>query len=157
MSPLLVVLDIDETLIHATTRDDRGTPDFVIEGWKVLKRPHVDPFLEYCLENYDVGVWTSAGETYAELIMKQLACLSSFRFIWSREKCTTKFDTETYEYHPTKKLKKLLGRGWSNERIIAIDDSPNKWESSYGTFWRYHLLRETSKIQSWSSFVSIWR
>ena len=162
MNRLLVVLDLDETLIHATTKEDLGEPDFDMEGWKVYKRPHLNRFLDYCFEHFDVAVWTSAGELFADGIVTQIMPSRALKFVWSAERCTQHFNSETLEYYPRKLLKKICRRGWSANRIVAIDDTPSKWEASYGNyvqvlpFFGDRTDRELLDLQEYlSSLISV--
>src|SRR3954469_12635188 len=72
MHPLLVILDLDETLIHAADEPLARAPDFVVHGYSVYKRPHLDAFLAALLERYRVAIWTAASRFHAEPILARL-------------------------------------------------------------------------------------
>ena len=72
--PLLkfLILDLDETLIHATEQPLIHQADFETELYYVYKRPYVEEFLEFCFANFRVGVWTTAGEEFARDVVKNI-------------------------------------------------------------------------------------
>ena len=57
-------------------------------------------------------------------------------FIWSREQCTQRIDPETGQLFWLKNLKKVKNRGHDLDRVLMIDDSPEKLQKNYGN----HLL-----------------
>ena len=68
MKPLLI-LDIDETLIHTENVPDEYAAqydyDFKFNGrgkseFYTKKRPYLEQFLDYAFENFDVAIWTAA-------------------------------------------------------------------------------------------------
>lgn len=54
-SDILLVLDLDETLIHATSRKLFLMEDFRIEKFFVYKRPHLDWFLNEVSKDFKLG------------------------------------------------------------------------------------------------------
>ncbi|MDD9945544.1 MAG: HAD family hydrolase [Myxococcales bacterium] len=137
MQPLLVVLDLDETLIYASETELAHRPDFAAGSYSVYKRPFLDEFLEQALASYDVAIWTSSTAPYALAIAAELVHdIASFKFIWARDRCTARMDPETQECEFTKNLAKLRRRGFSLERTIVVDDSPEKHRRNYGNLVR---------------------
>ena len=133
----LLILDIDETLIFATESPLTRSPDFVAGHYLVYERPYVREFLKYCSENFEVAVWTTSTEAYAESIIARLfGDKSVLRFIWSRDRCTWVFDEDTYDRIQIKKLDKVRRLGHRVESITVVDDSPNVWKQSYGNLVR---------------------
>ncbi len=129
----LLVLDIDETLIHSTLERLDREPDFIVDPYFVYKRPGVDHFLESCLDWFEVGIWTSATRYYAEEIIKNLiGDISRISFLWCRERCTRRFDYSTREEYYLKDIKKLKRRGYNIEKIIIIEDSRQAVQRNYG-------------------------
>src|SRR5437867_4234056 len=91
----LLILDIDETLIHACYKPLARTADDVIEDIFVYERPFVRRFLEFCLREFAVAVWTSAQTSYAHSILELLLGNTlPLQFVWCRERCTRRFDVE---------------------------------------------------------------
>ncbi|CAN0863600.1 hypothetical protein LINGRAHAP2_LOCUS8737 [Linum grandiflorum] len=39
------------------------TPDSSIGTFNVYKRPHVEDFIKFCLERFEVGIWSSSKES----------------------------------------------------------------------------------------------
>jgi TFIIF-interacting CTD phosphatase-like protein len=106
---LLLVLDIDETLIYASeTRLDRP-PDFTTTRYSVYIRPHLEEFLSFCFENFSVGVWTSASASYAKVVLREIMpeLHNHLIFVYSQWECSTRFDAELQNYYPRKPIKKL--------------------------------------------------
>jgi RNA polymerase II subunit A small phosphatase-like protein len=128
----LLVLDLDETLIHATAVPLERAADFTVEAYHVYKRPHLASFLRYALATFDVGVWTSAGENYARQVLDRLALSQALRFIWTSQRCTTRRHAVTGDSVELKRLAKLKSMGYALEHIIAVDDSPQKHRDNHG-------------------------
>ncbi len=139
MTQKLLILDLDETLIHASEKRLSRESDFiVVNKYFVYKRPLVEKFLTWAFDNFKVAVWTSATENYAAEIVENV--FSPFQnklsFVWSRARCTTSLDFETRETFWEKKLTKLRRRGYQLENVIVVDDSPQMWRNSYGNLVR---------------------
>ncbi|MGO1070664.1 NIF family HAD-type phosphatase [Lysobacter sp. CA199] len=131
-SPLLLVLDLDETLIHASEVELDRPADFRAVGYHVYRRPHLQTFIDHVLAHFQVGVWTSSGRTYAEAVVAALFPPQSLRFAWSSERCSISRDWTTGEYLNRKRLQKLKRHGYRLERMLAIDDTPYKHAYNYG-------------------------
>jgi len=65
MNRLLLVLDLDETLVHATSPPLGRPCDFMTEEFFVYVRPGLTEFLEGIVNDFEVAVWTSSSEAYA--------------------------------------------------------------------------------------------
>jgi len=139
----LIVLDLDETLVHATSKDIANW-DFEVGKYKVIKRPYLDDFLKQLSNHYKIGVWSSASDDYViEVVKKAFPVDYHLEFIWGRSKCTYKIDYSKIEEQgyadpfahgnyvkPLKKLKKL---GIAPiEHILIVDDTPFKCAQNYG-------------------------
>jgi RNA polymerase II subunit A small phosphatase-like protein len=130
-----LILDIDETLIHAAENPLSQKPDFIVGNkYYVYKRPLVEQFLGWCCEHFDVAVWTSATNDYAAEILANIfpQGQKDLLFVWCRERCTQSLDIETREVFWEKKLTKLRRRGYNLNNVIVIDDTPQMWRNSYG-------------------------
>ena len=129
----LLVLDLDETLVHSSEAKLDRTPDLVADQYFVYERPFVRDLLEFGFENFEVGIWTTATEGYARHILNSLVGgLDRFRFIWTRDRCTWVFDEASNERIQVKKLEKLKRQGYKPESVIAVDDTRSAWRFSYG-------------------------
>lgn len=137
MNPLLLILDLDETLIHATgTRLDRPE-DFRVYDYFVYKRPHVDSFLHEVLGRYRVAIWTSSGREYAEAVVANLlADTTRLEFFWCSERTTLRYDGDVMQHVQLKKMEKVKRRGYDLDRVLVLDDSPEKHVKNYGNLVR---------------------
>lgn len=140
---MLLVLDLDETLIYASERVLEGVAwDFRAGGYYVYKRPHVDEFLSYCAQAFEeVAVWTSASRGYAMQVVAALFGADyPLSWVWASERCTRRFDPERMTYYWVKDLRKLKRKGYALERVIGVDDTPRKYERSYGNLVRVSMF-----------------
>jgi len=132
----LLVLDLDETLIHATDKSEYKH-HFVVGPYIVFKRPYLENFLNFCNEHFEIGVWTSSTEDYANRIIKEIIPEHiNIKFLWSRDRCIREMNYETNEINWVKDLKKLKKKGYSLSNIIVVDDSPGKLKRQYGNLVR---------------------
>ncbi len=133
----LLILDIDETLIHASETVLEDRPDFTVEDFHVYKRPHVDEFLDYSLENYKVAIWTTANKPFAHSIVQKLfEEPDQLEFVWSKEKCTMVYNHQIFEHQHLKNLSKVKKKSFSLDHVIMVDDSPYKLKKNYGNLVR---------------------
>lgn len=128
----LLVLDLDETLIHAREDALERAADFRVGPYHVYRRPHLDAFVAEVLQHFDVAVWTASGGVYAAQVVAQIFPTGSLKFVWSSRRCTRTRNWMTGEYTTAKKLAKLKRHGFALESIIAVDDTPSKYANSYG-------------------------
>lgn len=128
----LLVLDLDETLVHASEWPLEREADFRIHAYHVYGRPRLDAFVAWTLAHFDVGVWTSSGRKYAEPLVERIFPPGALRFLWCSERCTLARNWTTGDYDRVKPLKKLKRRGHALESIIAVDDTPSKHRRNYG-------------------------
>lgn len=139
----LVVLDLDETLIYATKTPLEKNADFLTGKYHVYKRPFFDEFIHELKTNFLVAVWSSASDDYVAEIVKVLFPKNyPLEFVWARSRCTLKhiFD-ENFTYRHTmsdspyifaKHLRKLKKQGFDLNRILIVDDTPEKCSANYG-------------------------
>lgn len=137
MPRTLLILDLDETLIHATEQALVHRPHFEIPPYHVYKRPLLTPFLEECSEHFELAVWTSATADYASAVIGQIwPTTLGLSFLWSRTRCTRRLDLERMHHIWIKDLKKVKKMGYSLERVLMVDDSPAKLTRQYGNLVR---------------------
>jgi RNA polymerase II subunit A small phosphatase-like protein len=134
----LLILDLDETLVFAT--DDPPpprAPDFTAGPFAVLKRPFVDDFLAQLADDFTLSVWTSSSSAYALPIVHRLVPdPAALAFVWCCNRCTRRFDPEWQEYYWAKDLRKVRRLGYALERVLIVDDSPEKVARHYGNHVR---------------------
>lgn len=129
----LLVLDLDETLVHATEEPLARPADFDVGPYAVYERPHARPFLEQVLARFAaVGVWTASTRSYAMPVLARLVDPDRFAFVWCRDRCTLHVDWDTREAEYLKDIRKLTRRGHRREAILFVDDTPAKLARSYG-------------------------
>jgi TFIIF-interacting CTD phosphatase-like protein len=129
----LLILDIDETLLYATEEPLDIQEDFKVGEYYVYLRPYLKRFLDYCARNFEIAVWTSSTESYAEAICRQLFPEPSpIAFLWARKRCTRCVDYEIGEQYWVKDLKKVRRKGYALEQIIVVDDTARKFKRNYG-------------------------
>jgi TFIIF-interacting CTD phosphatase-like protein len=133
-----LILDLDETLFHATEiefLDEMNIPhDFMMDDfYHVYLRPHLQDFLKTAFEYFDVAVWTSASQSYAEDIVKKIFP-DNLKFLYTREQCTKKLDYDTMEFVYLKNLKNLKKLGYDINKLLIVDDSPEKVAQNYGNY-----------------------
>ncbi len=133
MQPLLVILDLDETLIHGTETPLDRPPDFCCGPYLIYRRPGLADFLDGLKEVFSVAVWTSADPTYASCVVENIFPEDmELEFLWSRRRCTHRNIPETGEQQVFKNLKKVKRWGFALERVLVVDDSPSVYARSYG-------------------------
>lgn len=140
----LLILDLDETLIHATTELLRDSCDFSVFGYNVYKRPHVDAFIRICAANFKLAVWSSASDDYVQAIVAALFPKDiTPEFVWGRTRCTPmsplKIDEYGYynidgfsHYAYTKQMRKVRRKGYDLRGVLIVDDTPEKVRNCYG-------------------------
>lgn len=141
---ILVILDLDETLIHATETPGYGEWHFELDKYKIYIRPGLSKFLEKLKESFRVAVWSSASDDYVKQVVEKIFPLDyPLEFVWGRSRCTLKHDQsilEQYGYsncyshqHYVKPLVKVKKKGIARlEKILIIDDTPAKSRLNYG-------------------------
>ena len=134
---ILVIIDLNGTLLH---RPSRQHPSHFIE------RPYTKAFLEYCISNFVVGIWSSARpQNVSNMVAGLLTSeqMSKCAFVWSRDKF--RLSAEDYNAHVQcyKRLTQvwsdvsiqtthpfaMYGQFWDQSNTILIDDSIEKGRS----------------------------
>jgi RNA polymerase II subunit A small phosphatase-like protein len=142
-SEILVILDIDETLLYATKEQLDIDHNFKISDYFVYIRPHLHEFIEFVDQNFQYAIWSSASDNYVKEITEKLELTNKAVFCWARSKATYKrpssFDSDgnlnvdSIDHHFfVKRLKKVKKLGFDLERILIIDDTPHKSQENYG-------------------------
>ena len=139
---ILLVLDLDETLIHSCETPLETEADFRVSKFYVYKRPYLEEFLSACSEWFELAVWSSASDNYVHQIVHEIfPNPKQLEFVWGASRTTTRrtqidhyqeYGGSIGEYHDEKRLRKLKRFGWSIERILIVDDSPEKCKQNYG-------------------------
>jgi TFIIF-interacting CTD phosphatase-like protein len=133
----LLVLDLDETLIHTNetgVTHNNAKQDFLIsEGYSVSIRPGLENFLYYCFSSFkETMIWTAATNDYAYEVLMKITQIPNFVRIWDRSRCSYKRDMEKLEDYWIKDISKLSRIGYDKKKILCIDDTRRNYEKSYG-------------------------
>lgn len=141
-NPALLILDLDETLIHATSTPLEREADFSVFNYSIYIRPHLNYFLHLVKSHYQLAVWSSASDDYvAEVVKRIFPPEIPLAFVWGNSRCTPysphlqedSFYANGFgQYQYAKKLNKLRKRGWNLDRVLIVDDTPAKVKFNYG-------------------------
>tara|TARA_R110002012_G_scaffold252242_2_gene431221 strand:- start:1604 stop:2167 length:564 start_codon:yes stop_codon:yes gene_type:complete len=130
---ILLILDLDETLIHATEKKLDIESDFQYAEYFVYKRPNLIEFLTEMSEHFKLAVWSSADDKYVCDVVNLIKPTEiEFEFVWARSRCTLKRDYELDQYVREKRLKKIKKQGFRLEKSLIVDDSPEKTRDNFG-------------------------
>uniref|UniRef100_A0A7N0RES8 FCP1 homology domain-containing protein n=1 Tax=Kalanchoe fedtschenkoi TaxID=63787 RepID=A0A7N0RES8_KALFE len=119
-----VVLDLDETLVHATVDPPTRRFDFVVRPriggeivtFYVLKRPGLSEFLEKLAAEYEVVVFTAGLKEYASLVVDLIDPRGLISHRLYRDAC------KEMEGRFVKDLGEL---GRELRKVVLVDDNPN--------------------------------
>ncbi|KAM9093976.1 CTD small phosphatase-like protein isoform 3-T3 [Sarcophilus harrisii] len=117
-----MVIDLDETLVHSSFKPISNA-DFIvpveIDGTVhqvyVLKRPHVDEFLQRMGQLFECVLFTASLAKYADPVADLLDRWGVFRARLFRESCV---------FHRGNYVKDLSQLGRELSKVIIIDNSP---------------------------------
>ncbi|WP_146565157.1 HAD family hydrolase [Posidoniimonas corsicana] len=129
----LLILGLDECLIYGSKVLLHRDVDFRVGPFHVYRRPGLAEFLTGAAEVFELAVWSSATSDYIGEIAEE-TCPAGYewKFVWSRDRCTPRRHGETMETVYVKDLKRVKRLGYSLERILFIDDTPDKMARSFG-------------------------
>jgi len=120
----LIILDIDETLIHSCDEWIGRKPDFIAANKMIFVRPYAKELINSLKSQYKLAVWSAAyGQYLHEIIDFLFGSSKQLEFIWDRTKCELLSNLEHCEYF-SKNLSKIKALGWSEEQFVIIDDRP---------------------------------
>lgn len=130
---ILLILDLDETLIHATEKKLDFESDFKYAEYYIYKRPNLIEFLTEMNKYFKLAVWSSADDKYVNDIVNLIKPTEiDFEFVWAKSRCTLKRDYEFDKYVQEKKLKKIKKQGFQLKKSLIVDDSPEKTKGNFG-------------------------
>ncbi len=126
--PILLILDLDEMLVHATEEPLGHEHDFLVGPYRVYRRPHLADFLTSCSESFRLAIWPSASDVYVrEIVGRMIPPGVNLALAWDRSRCVRSYDLDLYEEHPLKDLKKVKRLGDHLDRILIADNTPRRW------------------------------
>jgi carboxy-terminal domain RNA polymerase II polypeptide A small phosphatase len=130
---MLLVLDLDETLVHATAARLSYAHHHQVGPYLLYQRPGLVTFLQEVAEDFQLGVWTSSSPAYAGAVCSLIfPDPSVLQFIWASDRCTLTRNFESGLADKAKPLRKLKRRGYDLARTVVVDDSPEKHTRNYG-------------------------
>ena len=139
---ILLVLDVDETLIHSAETELGRPADFRAFRYRVYKRPYLLEFLERCNAAFDLAVWSSGSDLYVRYVVQQIFPKEfKLHFVWGRSRATyRRLPDDMYvssggrreHFNYVKPLKKAVKFGWSLDRMLVVDDTPEKCADNFG-------------------------
>ncbi|XP_051704142.2 carboxy-terminal domain RNA polymerase II polypeptide A small phosphatase 1 isoform X5 [Oryctolagus cuniculus] len=119
---ICVVIDLDETLVHSSFKPVSNADfiipveiDGVVHQVYVLKRPHVDEFLQRMGELFECVLFTASLAKYADPVADLLDKWGAFRARLFRESCV---------FHRGNYVKDLSRLGRDLRRVLILDNSP---------------------------------
>nr|XP_051178210.1 uncharacterized protein LOC127292794 isoform X6 [Lolium perenne] len=138
----LLILDLNGLLadINEDTHNAHMA-DAKVRGKLVFRRPYCDDFLNFCIRNFELGIWSSRKrknvDSIVDILMRDLK--PYLLFSWDRSKCTITGRKTLENMHKPivlKELRKLWnkeepGLPWqegefSPSNTLLVDDSPYK-------------------------------
>ena len=140
--PVLLILDIDETLIYAHDASSGRArparpPDFFVLGRPAYERPYVRPFIRKMATHFTLAVWSKADPPHVEGVLDAVWPQGVERaFTWTSARCTRRYDEKLQQPYWVKKLKKVKNAGYPLEQMLVVDDDPKAHEDNYGNLVR---------------------
>ena len=129
----LLVLDLDETLVHATETPLEFQSQHEVPPYFLYLRPGLSEFLLVISGLFRIAVWTSSSPAYARAVCPLVFPEPQrLEFVWASDRCTPTRNFENDSWCNAKPLKKLKRRGFDLARILVVDDSPEKHTRNYG-------------------------
>ncbi|XP_027349192.1 uncharacterized protein LOC113860861 [Abrus precatorius] len=138
----LLVLNINGLLLSRFHRREKEripkfrAADHYYRSYLVFKRPFSEEFMKFCLERFEVGIWSSAIGHNIDITLDYAigALKKKMLFVWDQRRCTdTGFKSLEKSNKPLffKELKKVFDNGtkggpYSASNTLLIDDKPYK-------------------------------
>ena len=139
---MLLILDLDETLIYATERALERPADFRLDHYHVYQRPYLNEFLDRVGPYFDLAVWSSAGDDYVREVVAQVFPADlPLAFVWRQSRCTYRRNWQRErlahlglapgpQYHYVKPLRKLRRRDRKSTRLNSSHVRTSRMPSS---------------------------
>ncbi|TKY62046.1 putative FCP1 likey domain-containing protein [Spatholobus suberectus] len=92
----LLVMNLNGFLLHRVHRSVKNEipksrlADGRYRGYLVFKRPFSEEFMKFCLERFEVGIWSSAMERNIDIALNYAIgpLRSKVLFVWDQRQCT---------------------------------------------------------------------
>ena len=138
---ILVVLDLNGTILHRIKKSSKqtktfiatGEPDFEVPRNKVYMRPLVAEFFAFLSCRFHVAVWTSAMTHNSTLLVEKMKSdfgAPDFRFIWSQDKCKIIPSYKKPKFRKELEKIQLEFSEFDLSNTVLVDDSFEKWQDT---------------------------
>lgn len=129
----LLILDLDETLIHSAFGPLATPHDFAVGLYRVHRRPGLAEFLTGVAQSFRLAVWSSSSTDYVAAILPHILSPDiRLEFAWSRDRCVNRYHPELMERYWVKDLRKVKRLGYDHRQVLIVDDTPLKVERNFG-------------------------
>lgn len=118
----LLILDLDETLVHTSYSPISGIEFCSHRGlFYLYERPHLGEFLDRCSKKYDLAIWSASKADYVIWVIKSTVLGNyKFTFINTRRNCKRIFGKNgNIEYQ-----KDITPYLLNYEKVVMLDDFP---------------------------------
>lgn len=127
------ILDLDETLISGVSKKEKHTPkkleNYNMDNYYTIYcRPHLQEFLDYVFEHFNVIIWTAASKDYCLFIVEKIILKKPertiFKIFFSYHCSLSK------KFMKSKNVPKKLSIMWENfglsemnkNNVVILDD-----------------------------------
>ena len=85
----LIILDLDETLIHSAYLDLKINQDPIkYKYFYIYQRPYLKEFLNAVSDHFDLAIWSASKSDYVKTIIRKTVLKNyNFQFVYTRSKC----------------------------------------------------------------------
>ena len=129
-----IILDIDETLVHCKNINNK---------LRIILRPHLKDFLDFCYLHFNVGYWTIGVKEYCTCILNKILTKEQYdstKLIIARDECTNNslyidmINNHLFRLHQVDKVytkslhylftNKLYSNQFNMNNTLIIDNNP---------------------------------
>ena len=139
----LLILDINGIICFKSSNKDskeyrKGDEESLkLPSYKIFKFNGIEDFIQWCLDNYDVAIWSSTTHRNASEMLKLCNIdISKFKFVWYRDRTELdpeyKINKDITRYNTVKNLERIWSnpinvyRQYSSKNTLIIDDDHMK-------------------------------
>lgn len=123
----LLVLDLDETLVHTTHEPIKNREHIYLAefNYYVHQRPFLEYFLHSVADYFDIGIWSSGTDNYVDIVVNRIMPKNIEPiFVFGRSMCQYR-NVHGFNVY-VKPLRILEDFGYNLRKMLIIDDSPEK-------------------------------
>jgi len=143
-SKKLILLDLDNTLICAedlasvkdeskmVTAREKFRTVRMEDYYDIFERPHLQEFLDYLFEHFNVGIWTASSKDYAIFVVKNFITQPENKVYLNRKiqlfLCSHHCNVSKKHFKGVSKDLKLISDRWNLKDlkdVMLIDDLEN--------------------------------